>query len=72
LHDTITVADIVVPEGVTILTNADHPIAAVVETPAQASEEAEAADSADGNDESNHDNATEATEKESAEQPKQD
>jgi large subunit ribosomal protein L25 len=40
LHDSITVADIEVPEGVTILTNPEHPIAVVVETPAQVSEEA--------------------------------
>lgn len=31
LHDKITVADLVVPEGVTILTEADHPIAIVAE-----------------------------------------
>ncbi len=31
LHDKITVADIPVPEGVTILTDAEHPIANVVE-----------------------------------------
>jgi large subunit ribosomal protein L25 len=42
LHDKLTVADIVAPEGVTILTDADHPIATVVETKAQISEEAEA------------------------------
>ena len=41
LHDRITVADLVVPEGVTILAEADHPIASVVETRAQMSEEAE-------------------------------
>lgn len=41
LHDKLTVADIVVPEGVTILTEMDHPIATVVETKAQMSEEAE-------------------------------
>lgn len=41
LHDKITVADLVVPEGVEILTEADHPIATVVETKAQISEEAE-------------------------------
>jgi len=41
LHDKLTVADIVVPEGVTILTDADHPIATVVETKAQISEESE-------------------------------
>lgn len=41
LHDKLTVEDIVVPEGVTILTELDHPIATVVETKAQISEEAE-------------------------------
>ncbi len=41
LHDKITVADLQVPSGVTILTEAEHPIAMVVETPALASEEAE-------------------------------
>lgn len=41
LHSKITVADIQVPEGVTILTSPDHPIATVVETKAQISEEAE-------------------------------
>jgi large subunit ribosomal protein L25 len=46
LHDKITVADIRVPEGVTILTDPDHPIATVVETKAQMSEEAE--ESAEG------------------------
>jgi large subunit ribosomal protein L25 len=66
LHDTITVADIEVPEGVTVLTSPDHPIAAVVETPAQVSEEAEAEETAAGQEESGDGNATEATEKESA------
>ena len=42
LHDKITVEDLQVPEGVTILTDLDHPIATVVETKAQISEEAEA------------------------------
>jgi large subunit ribosomal protein L25 len=42
LHDKITVADLQVPEGVTILTDAEHPIATVVETRAQMAEEAEA------------------------------
>ena len=41
LHDKITVEDLQVPEGVTILTDLDHPIATVVETKAQISEEAE-------------------------------
>lgn len=42
IHDKITVADLAVPSGVTILTELDHPIATVVETKAQISEEAEA------------------------------
>lgn len=41
IHDKITVADLMVPDGVTILTEADHPIATVVETKAQIAEEAE-------------------------------
>jgi len=41
LHDKITVADLVAPDGVTILTEPDHPIASVVETKAQISEEVE-------------------------------
>jgi large subunit ribosomal protein L25 len=44
LHDKLTVEDIVVPEGVTILTELEHPIATVVETKAQISEEAEEAE----------------------------
>lgn len=40
LHDKVTVADLEVPEGVTILTDAEHPIATVVETRAQVAEEA--------------------------------
>lgn len=43
LHDKITVADLKVPAEVTILTEADHPVATVVETKAQMSEEAEEA-----------------------------
>jgi large subunit ribosomal protein L25 len=42
LHDKVTVADLAVPEGVTILDEADHPIATVVETRAQISDETEA------------------------------
>lgn len=41
LHDKITVGDLPVPSGVTILTELDHPIATVVETRAQMAEEAE-------------------------------
>ncbi len=46
IGDQITVADLTVPEGVTILTEADHPIARVVETKAMISEEELAADAA--------------------------
>lgn len=41
IGDKITVADITVPAGITILTEAEHPIAVVEETKAQISEEAE-------------------------------
>jgi large subunit ribosomal protein L25 len=41
IGDKIHVSDIVVPEGVTILTEAEHPIATVEEPKAQISEEAE-------------------------------
>lgn len=41
LGDKITVGDLEVPEGVTILTEADHPIATVVETKAMMAEEEE-------------------------------
>jgi large subunit ribosomal protein L25 len=44
LHDKLTVADLEVPEGVTILTELEHPIAVVVETKAQMAEEAEEAE----------------------------
>ncbi|HEX5448367.1 MAG TPA: 50S ribosomal protein L25 [Candidatus Saccharimonadales bacterium] len=39
LHDEISVADLIVPQGVTVLTDAEHPIARVVETKAMISEE---------------------------------
>jgi large subunit ribosomal protein L25 len=42
IGDKVTVADIKVPTGITILTEAEHPIATVEETKAQMSEEAEA------------------------------
>lgn len=41
IHDKLTVADLKAPAGVTILTEAEHPIATVVETKAQISEESE-------------------------------
>lgn len=48
IGDKITVADIKVPNGITILTEAEHPIATVEETKAQMSEEEEAAEAAEG------------------------
>jgi large subunit ribosomal protein L25 len=48
LHDKLTVADIKVPEGVTILTDLEHPIATVVETKAQMAEEAEEPEATEG------------------------
>ncbi|MBI2588852.1 50S ribosomal protein L25 [Candidatus Saccharibacteria bacterium] len=44
LHDKITIADLIVPAGVTVLAEADHPIATVVETKALISEEELAAE----------------------------
>ncbi len=51
LHDKITVGDLQVPSGVTILTDAEHPIATVVETKAMMAEEevvAEEGEAAEG------------------------
>ncbi len=42
IGDKVTVADLTAPEGVTIITDAEHPIVSVIETPAQQSEEAAA------------------------------
>jgi large subunit ribosomal protein L25 len=39
LHDKITVADLDIPDGVTLLTDPEHPIATVVETKAMMAEE---------------------------------
>lgn len=47
LGDTITVADLQVPEGVTILTDPEHPIARVVETKAMMAEEEKAEEEAE-------------------------
>jgi large subunit ribosomal protein L25 len=44
IGDQIIVADLVVPDGVTVLTDAEHPIARVVETKAMISEEELAAE----------------------------
>jgi large subunit ribosomal protein L25 len=48
LHDKLTVEDLTVPAGVTILTEPDHPIATVAETRAQVAEEAEEVEAAEG------------------------
>lgn len=66
LHDKIMVADLVVPTGVTILSEPDHPIATVVETRAQMAEEAEeeAVEGEEGTEENNDEAAK--TEAESA------
>ncbi len=48
IGDKITVSDIVVPTGVIILTEEEHPIATVEETKAQISEEEEAAEGEEG------------------------
>lgn len=48
LHDKLTVGDITAPEGVTILTDPEHPIATVVETRAQMAEEAAEEEAAEG------------------------
>jgi large subunit ribosomal protein L25 len=68
LHDAITVADITAPEGVAILTDPEHPIARVAETPAQVSEEAEAEgeEGAGGGEEAAEGNSPEGAEKEAA------
>ncbi len=48
LHDKIMVTDLDVPEGVTILTEPEHPIATVVETKAMMAEEEAVAEEAEG------------------------
>lgn len=66
LHDKITVGDLNVPDGVTILTDAEHPIATVVETKAMISEEETAAELAEGEE------GSEGPESESSEADSQD
>lgn len=46
--DKISVADLQVPSGITVLTEAEHGIAVVEETPAQVSEESEEAEGEEG------------------------
>jgi large subunit ribosomal protein L25 len=48
LQEKITVADLQVPAGVTILTDAEHPIATVAESRAMAAEEDEAEEAVEG------------------------
>jgi len=69
LHDKITIADLTVPSGVTILTESEYPIASVVETKAQMSEEAE--EGAEG-EEAEEGAEGETTDSESGEKPESD
>lgn len=67
LHDKITVADLQVPTGVTILTEEDHPIATVVETRAMMADEAEAeGEEGEGGEEAAEGQAEEGAEAEAA------
>jgi large subunit ribosomal protein L25 len=71
LHDKITVADLHIPSGVTVLTDAEHPIATVAESRAMAAEEAEteaAEEAAEGEEPAEGEaQATERTAEESSE-----
>lgn len=59
LGDKIHVADLDVPEGVTILTEAEHPVISVIETPAQVSGEAEVEEGAETEGEGTEEQSTE-------------
>jgi large subunit ribosomal protein L25 len=69
LHDKLTVADLTVPEGVTIITELDYPIATVVETRAQIAEEAAEAEGeeADGEAAEGEADGTESNDQEQSE-----
>lgn len=71
IGDRVTVADIKVPAGVTILTEADHPIAVVEETKAQMSEEAEEEAAAGEASEVPSENGGEAAAESSEDKPKE-
>jgi large subunit ribosomal protein L25 len=66
LHDKITVADLRVPAGVTILTDAEHPIATVAESRAMAADEAEAEEAEGEGGEEGEGQAAEGAESEAA------
>ncbi|HET7528692.1 MAG TPA: 50S ribosomal protein L25 [Candidatus Saccharimonadales bacterium] len=67
LHDKITVADLQVPSGVTILTDPEHPIATVAESRAMAAEEAaEAEAEGEGGEEGAEGQAADGTEGEAS------
>jgi len=67
LHDKITVADLDIPAGVTLLTDAEHPIATVAESRAMAAEEAEAEEAeGEGGEEGAEGQAPEGAEAEAA------
>jgi len=65
LHDKITVADLDIPAGVTLLTDIEHPIATVAESRAMAAEEAEAEEAVGEGEESAEGEAAEGAESES-------
>lgn len=73
LHDKITVEDLAVPAGVTILTDLEHPIATVAESRAQAAEEAETevAEAAEGEEgaEGEGGEAAESSDQEASDKP---
>jgi len=64
LHDKITVADLDIPAGVTLLTDIEHPIATVAESRAMAAEEAEAEEAVGEGEESAEGEAAEGAESE--------
>jgi large subunit ribosomal protein L25 len=72
LHDKITVGDLSVPDGVTILTDAEHPIATVVETKAMISEEEATAELAEGEEVAEGEEGAEAADGEGTEATSQD
>jgi large subunit ribosomal protein L25 len=71
LHDKITVADLIVPAGVTVITDGEHPIATVAESRAMAAEEAEV-EAAEGEEGSEGEEGAEAVAGETSEDAGQD
>lgn len=67
IGDRISVADLQVPDGITVLTESEHGIAVVEETPAQVSEEAEEAEAAEGEEGAEGEENTESTDEKESE-----